>query len=193
MTEIATEIASGLVSSVTIRRLVAADAEAFRVLRLAALQGAPDAFGSSPEEAPDLDGCRARLAPPNTVFGAFHRDAPASGAPPGEAGPQGEGTLRGMAGFSRNTGLKQRHKGFLWGVWVDPVLRGTGTGRALVEAVIARARGEVEALQCTVTTGNAVARALYQRLGFVPYGIERRALRVEGRDLDEELLEMDLR
>jgi len=180
-------------NGVTIRRLVASDVEAFRALRLAALRGSPEAFGSSPEEAPDLDGFRGRLASPNTVFGAFREEAPPGEAPSGETGSFGEGPLRGMAGFSRNTGLKQRHKGFLWGVWVDPALRGTGAGRALVEAVIAHARGEVEALQATVVTGNAVARDLYHRLGFVPYGIERRALRVVGRDLDEELLEMDLR
>ena len=45
----------------------------------------------------------------------------------------------------------------------------------------------------TVVTSNNAARALYERRGYVCYGTEPKALRVEGRDYDEALLEKRLR
>ena len=50
------------------------------------------------------------------------------------------------------------------------------------------ARGWVTQLQCSVTSENTVAANLYQRLGFVAYGVEPRALRVDGQYYDEDLL-----
>ena len=38
------------------------------------------------------------------------------------------------------------------------------------------------------TAGNAAAVALYEHLGFVRYGTEPHALRVNGRDFDEHLM-----
>ena len=108
------------------------------------------------------------------LFGAFHDDV-----------------LSGSAGVHVYPRLKQRHKAQLWGVYVDPSLRGRGVGAALVRAAIAHARTRVAVLQLSVQFDNAAARALYRRLGFVPYGIERRALRHDGKDYDDELMAMD--
>ena len=63
---------------------------------------------------------------------------------------------------------------YLQDLFVDPTARGTGAGRALIEAVAERAR---EAQACRLywltQTGNAVARRLYDRLardnGFMRY------------------------
>ncbi len=63
-------------------------------------------------------------------------------------------------------------------------------GRALPRAVIVHAGevGGVEIVQLSVVTAQPVARALYDRMGFMPYAIERRALRVGAREYyDEEL------
>jgi ribosomal protein S18 acetylase RimI-like enzyme len=109
------------------------------------------------------------------LFGAFHDDA-----------------LSGSAGVHVYPRLKQRHKAQLWGVYVDPSLRGRGVGAALVRAAIAHARTRVAVLQLSVQFDNSAARALYRKLGFVPYGVERRALRHDGKDYDDELMAMDL-
>ena len=58
----------------------------------------------------------------------------------------------------------------------------------MVEQVLARARTRVEQVHLAVTANNAAAVALYEHLGFVRYGTEPRALRVNGRDLDEHLM-----
>jgi len=61
----------------------------------------------------------------------------------------------------------------LWGMWVDPVARQGGLGRALVEAVAGWA-GNLGAVhvRLAVTDGDECrpAAALYRRLGFVDTG-----------------------
>jgi ribosomal protein S18 acetylase RimI-like enzyme len=61
----------------------------------------------------------------------------------------------------------------LWGMWVAPEARGRGTGRALVEAVVAWARERGAAavrLDVTDTERARPAAALYRSLGFAPTG-----------------------
>ncbi|MBN8899303.1 MAG: GNAT family N-acetyltransferase [Rhodospirillales bacterium] len=86
-------------------------------------------------------------------------------------------------------GVKQRHKGTVWGVYVDPAQRGAGIAQALITAVIdsAQAAG-LGVLQLAVTVGNVPAIRLYEAAGFVRTGIEPRALRVGDRFLDEALM-----
>jgi len=158
--------------------LTAADAQAFRSLRLAALQGHPEAFGASyaDEAARSLAAFAERVvpAPPSRVYGAFlERD------------------LVGMAGFLAATSIKTRHRGTLWGVHVAQEQRGRGIARRLVESVIAHAGHHVLVLQARVVTSNTVARTLYERLGFRSYGVEAKALCVDGVFYDEALLALD--
>ncbi len=70
--------------------------------------------------------------------------------------------------------------------------RRAGIGRQLVEAVIEHARRHVELLQLTVVSTNEPARRLYARLGFVEYGIEKNALKHDGRYWDEVLMAKSL-
>jgi RimJ/RimL family protein N-acetyltransferase len=164
---------------INIRRLAPADAEVFRVLRLEALSTAPEAFGSSPEEeaARPMDLVRSRLADtgPDAVFGAFAGDA-----------------LVGIAGFVLSQGIKKRHKGLLWGVFVRAGWRDRGTGEQLVRAVIDHAHSHALLLQASVVATNTAARRIYDRLSFIAYGTERRALRIGDTFHDEELLMLDL-
>lgn len=155
-----------------IRQLGPGDAAAFRALRLAALARHPEAFAASVEEEEALPGAATveRLTH-SAVFGVLARDR-----------------LVAVAGFSRPEPLKKRHKGVLWGVYVDEAARGRGLGRVVVQRVIDHARAQVAQLHATVVTGNEAARRLYRALGFRPYGIEPRGLRVGGRYFDQELL-----
>ncbi|KFG68945.1 GNAT family N-acetyltransferase [Microvirga sp. BSC39] len=162
----------------TIRILEPADAEAFRNLRLEALTVAPEAFGASYEEdvSIPLETMRARLsASPNAVFGAFADRA-----------------LVGMAGFAVHDRMKARHKGVLWGVYVKAEWRGHQVGKRLVRSMIDHASRHVIMLEATVGLANDGARRTYHGLGFKPYGIQPKALRVGDTFYDEELLYLDL-
>lgn len=165
---------------VSITQLSPLDAEAFRALRLQALASAPEAFGSSHEEeaAYPLERFRAFLPAegPNATFGAFAGDL-----------------LVGIAGFVAQPKHKERHKGFLWGVFVRPQFRSRGIGEHLVRRVIMHAAEHVLLLQTSVVISNDAAREIYYRLGFVPYGTERKALCIDGTYYDEELLVLELR
>ncbi|MBJ6127789.1 GNAT family N-acetyltransferase [Microvirga splendida] len=163
---------------IQIRALDASDAQAFRTLRLEALAGSPEAFGASYEEdeALPLETIRTRLSShPNAVFGAFAGD-----------------TLVGMAGFAVYDRVKARHKGVLWGVYVKPEWRGHHVGKRLVQRVIDHAARHVIMVEAAVGLTNDGARRTYHALGFQPYGIQRKALRVGDTFYDEELLFLDL-
>jgi GNAT superfamily N-acetyltransferase len=167
-----------MTSGILIRTLEPSDVEGFRDLRLEALTLAPEAFGASYEEdvSIPLETMRARLsASPNAVFGAFADHA-----------------LVGMAGFAVHDRVKARHRGVLWGVYVQAEWRGHQVGKRLVQRVIDHASRHVMMLEAVVGLTNHGARRTYHGLGFKPYGIQRKALRVGDTFYDEELLYLDL-
>jgi ribosomal protein S18 acetylase RimI-like enzyme len=155
-----------------VRQLTQGDAEAFRTIRLAGLQEAPTAFGSSyAAERVRTVADFAQTMSRNYIAGAFD-----------------EQQLVGVAGFYRLSGDKLAHRGNVWGVFVDPACRGRGVARLLMLNVMEHARGQVEQVHLAVVDGNAPALALYRRLGFVSYGLEPRALRVGATYHDEHLM-----
>lgn len=160
---------------ITIRPLTHADVEIFRSLRLEALRDTPMAFGSSYEEESvfSLDEFRTWLPDDgvSAIFVAFDGDTPV-----------------GMAGFQRHDQMKSCHKGVMWTVYVAPAFRGQGLAGRLVDAVIERARAHVMLLECGVAMENPVARRVYHGRGFVPFGIERKAIHIDGVYFDEEML-----
>ena len=159
-------------SQIQIRRLAPSEGAAYREIRLEALRLNPEAFGSTfeAESVRPLEHFSERVAS-CPVFGAFR------GA-----------EIVGMAGFWDREGAKDAHKGYLWGMYVRHDARNAGVGRKLAEAVIDCAREHVEILQLDVVSENAAARRLYASLGFVEYGLERKALKQHGRYYDEVLM-----
>ncbi len=156
-----------------VRRLTAADAAAWRELRLEGLRDHPAAFTADAEvEAGHPLGWFAGRLERGMVFGGRHDDARA-------------GALAGTAGFFVRDGVKLCHKGVLWGMYVRSAARGSGLGRALIAAVIAVAREACEELTLSVATDNAAAIALYRAMGFVDCGFEARTVKVDGRYYDE--------
>lgn len=151
---------------VGVRPLAAADAPAYRALMLRAYAQATDAFTSTPEEraAEPLAWWVRRLADPaglSQAFGAF------------------QGTvLVGTVAVEFNAKPKTRHKGLVIGMFVDGAARGTGCGRALLQAAVdhARARPGTAVLTLTVTQGNGPAVHLYEAGGFEPFGVEPMAI-----------------
>ena len=78
-------------------------------------------------------------------------------------------------------------------MYVRPSARKAGVGRRLVETIIEFARHRVELIQLSVVSDNEPARRLYERLGFLEYGIEKKALKQDGRYYDEVLMARDLK
>lgn len=152
-----------------IKPLTPAYAVPYRALMLEAYERHPDVFTSSADErsALPLSWWEARLregpAPLERVFGAFV-----------------DGRLAGVAGLSFEPREKIRHKSTLFGMYVPPQARQHGLGKRLVHAVLdgAAARPGIALVQLTVSQGNAVAQALYERCGFMTFGLEPFAVRV---------------
>jgi ribosomal protein S18 acetylase RimI-like enzyme len=155
-----------------IRRLGPADAAAYREIRLEGLERHPEAFGSTYETEAVLS---------LEDFARRVTDVPTFAA-------ERDGRLIGLAGLARETTAKRRHRGTLIRMYVRPEARGSGAADALVEAVLDHARAEgLDSVILAVTVGNEAARRLYDRHGFVVYGVEPAALRVGDHDYDDEL------
>ena len=150
-----------------IRQVTRKEWERVRELRLRALADAPDAFGSTlererslgrPEWIAWIEGWEEAT---NVMFVA-ERD---------------EGWI-GMAVGSRTGDEDHAH---LYGMWVDPMWRGTGVGARLVESVLRSARPwGARWVGLGVTEINDGAAGFYEHLGFADTG-ERYPLREESR------------
>jgi ribosomal protein S18 acetylase RimI-like enzyme len=147
-------------------------------LRLAGLRDSPEAFGASYEdEATKPLGWFADRLEGNIVFGAW-RDV---------------STFVGVAGLHVSAQGKSSHKAELWGVFVSPEARRTGLATRLLAHLKAHAPKAVEEIRLSVVTANADAVRLYARAGFSVYGLERGALKVDGRYYDQLLMSLPLR
>ncbi|MEK0316802.1 GNAT family N-acetyltransferase [Cohnella sp. 56] len=154
-----------------IRVLEEADADAYRRIRLNALQHDPDAYGSTYEREsqfpPETFAARVKPDAGKFVLGVF-ADESGDGSV-GKSGDDGEDqgmfegwpgdndkntgedegndgnakgrVLVGIASFVRESGMKSAHKGSVYGVYVSPESRGKGAGKTLMLALIRRARG----------------------------------------------------
>ena len=159
--------------TIIIRKLNEENAEAWAALRREALAMEPFAFGSTaPDDPAELvQTIRARLREPEAaVFGAF-----------------ADGTMVGIVGIRRNTGVKERHKVLIWGMYVTPASRRSGVGEKLMQALIelARSWSGVDQIHLAVSETAKEARRLYERLGFRQWGVEPRAICWQGRCVDE--------
>ena len=95
--------------------------------------------------------------------------------------------LLATARIAREPLAKRAHVAQIMGVFVDPAARGRGLGESIVAACIQHARAwpGVTQVRLSVSSGSPAAQRLYQRLGFVAWGIEHDAIRVDGRFYDE--------
>ncbi|MDQ0058074.1 GNAT family N-acetyltransferase [Paenibacillus harenae] len=93
-------------------------------------------------------------------------------------------------GFVREHKKKLNHKGTIWGTYVAQEFRGQGIGRKLLEETLLRASklDGLSQVNLGVITNNAAAKSLYESCGFRSYGVEKNAMKYDGKYLDENLM-----
>jgi ribosomal protein S18 acetylase RimI-like enzyme len=172
-------------SGIGIHTLEESDWDAWWALRLVALRGHPDAFGSDYDETVAAGEASSRdrfvstaITGDNRIVGAFTQDD----------------VLIGSCGIIRHSGAKSRHRMDLWGMYVEPGFRRDGIGNRLAEAIIAHARQTDGVIQIhlTVASHNIAAVTTYYRIGFTMYGREPRSLKLPDRFVDEDLMVLTL-
>ena len=151
-------------------------------LRLEALLDTPTAFASSYEEEAALpeEVWIARLTT------AVERDGNVTFF------AEVDGALVGMAGAGWSGKAKLRHVAEVYGVYVAPEIRGRGIARRLMDRLLdeLRSMGQIEKVSLGVTSDNAAAVRIYEKLGFEIVGTARRELRVDGRYYDLHFMEL---
>jgi ribosomal protein S18 acetylase RimI-like enzyme len=153
-----------------VRPLTAADALAFRQIRLEALRLHPEAYGSTLAEWERLPQAAyvARIED-GVIFGLFT-----------------EKGLDGILAYDRLKGGHERHRAGIHAVYVRKPLRGKGGADLLLSACVERARADgVVQLELAVAETNTRAQDFYARHGFARYAVSPRALLVKNRYLDE--------
>lgn len=101
----------------SIRKLSGADVAAYRAVRHEALVNHPTSYGSSAESFAALGDDELRdTLDRMTFFGVL-----------------AEESLGGIVAFGQTQGERERHRGWLYQVYVQPRLRGTGAASALIE------------------------------------------------------------
>ncbi|WEG13500.1 GNAT family N-acetyltransferase [Pullulanibacillus sp. KACC 23026] len=160
-----------------IRLLGSSDAEQYWKLRLEALQQNPEAFAASYEEVVKrqnpIEGVARNLAAEGTyTFGAFNH----------------HNFLVGMVTLMQEKPMKLRHKANIFAMYVSLESRGQGIGKELLTAAINQAKSidSIEKIHLTVVKSNENAKRLYTKLGFAVFGLEERALKINGEYYDEE-------
>ena len=153
-----------------VRPLTAADALAFRDVRLEALKLHPGAYGATfadwarrPQRA-----YIARIED-GVIFGLFTAKG-----------------LEGTLSYDRRKGGNDRHRAGIHTVYLREALRGSGAAKLMLDAAIDRARADgVAQIELAVIEDNPRAAAFYARNGFVRYAVTPRALLVDGRYRDQ--------
>lgn len=163
---------------IQIRDIKQEHAKEFWKLRLEGLKAHPEAFYTSYEDCvtTSIDEVvnKIKNEQDEYIIGAFTE----------------EDRIVGITGFKRGQGMKFKHKGTIWGVYVTPEYRGQGVAKELLQNVLKRGE-EIEGLKqinLSVITINKSAVGLYKKLGFETYGFEKNALEYNGRGYDEEFM-----
>lgn len=148
----------------------------FRDLRLEALKSEPTAFSSSYEEEKPRPEKAWRERVKNHLF------------------VMADGKPVGLAGFFRNQHIKTSHVCEMYGVYLRKEYRGQGTGKRLVEAVMAeiqRLKG-IKIIEVGVNPTQKVAKKLYQKHGFKTVAHFKGWMFINGKYYDALIMEKHL-
>ena len=166
-------------TDITTRLLTDTDLPAYKTLRDVGLQRNPEAFTTDFDSATALPPATyaTRLGQPpddHFILGAFD----ASGA------------MLGAVVCEREARLKKRHEAALVGMIIAPEVRSRGIGKALLQEfdTLVRQLPGLEQVVLSVTASNVAAVRLYEGAGFVRYGLQPRAIKIDRQYHDKALM-----
>ena len=156
-------------SSIAIRRLAPSDVADYRRLRLQALKGEPENYGSTFEE----ESVKQKLVSEepieqqsdnHVVFGAFDGNE-----------------LIGIMAYFREERYKLRHRGKVTQVYVAPSHRGQGIAKLILQTLVDHAftQDGLEILTLEVVASNPAAIKVYESVGFRAYGLMEKYFKTE--------------
>jgi ribosomal protein S18 acetylase RimI-like enzyme len=147
---------------ITIRKLTATDAPAYRRARLYCLQTFPGNFGSLYEDELNkkklfFEECLENPGCDSFIYGAFS--------------PEGE--CVGLCGFVPEKRTRTKHRGEIIQMFVHEKYQRNNIGEKLLQSVITEALVSLQIEQITlgVVSENIAAITLYKKLGFKEYGM----------------------
>jgi RimJ/RimL family protein N-acetyltransferase len=166
-----------------IRALLLTDLPAYKALRDEALRVAPDAFTSDYESSVGrpAQAYASRLGTPESghfVLGAFDEG----------------GALLGSIALEREQRIKVQHCALVVGMMVAPAAQRRGVATQLIAncLMFTSENHHLEQLILTVTASNLHVVQMYERAGFVRYGLLPQAIKVDGVYYDKLQMRLDL-
>ncbi|MFT6070798.1 MAG: ribosomal protein S18 acetylase RimI-like enzyme [Bacteriovoracaceae bacterium] len=165
-----------------VRPLSDTDLDSFIELRLQGLKESPDSFLISYEQEKEtgpsyFQELLGTENPDNIIFGFFMDDK-----------------LLGILGMFRDNLPKLSHRMNIWGLYVHPDVRRNGVAKALMKKSIDHAKKQerIFNIRLSVDSKNKKAIELYQKFGFVEWGVEPKATQGINELLDDVHMSLNL-
>ncbi|WP_417455089.1 GNAT family N-acetyltransferase [Kiloniella sp.] len=161
----------------TFKRIPSEDAALYKELRVEGRDESPEAFGASYCDEVNIPLSHySKLLTNNVVYGAYSNKS----------------SLVGIVGLRIPNKEKLKHKARLWGMYIKPEARGNGLAKQILLQIIEIAKETTEEILLAVVVSNVSAITLYEKLGFIEYGREPRALKFKDHYYDEVLMRLPL-
>jgi len=154
---------------IKIRVLNDNDISAYRYIRLEMLKNHPEAYGDSYNETrKQNDDFFLQRINNGAIYAAFDKNE-----------------IVATTGYFVHDHDNSKHKAMIWGVYVKPEYRGKGLSFDLLQEVVKNLPQNISVVKLSVVDGNEPAEQTYERAGFRSWGVEERALCLNGRYYDE--------
>ncbi|MBS1513847.1 MAG: GNAT family N-acetyltransferase [Bacteroidetes bacterium] len=167
--------------NITYRELFPSENKKYREIRFECLKNAAENFGSTYEEQSVLPELFFETAIKNSdanakIFGAFNSEE-----------------LIAICGYTREKGIKVRHKVLLVQVFTKPEYRGKNVSFNLLKFMIEKifADETIDVITLGVVSENTSAIKLYERLGFEEYGCQKKYFKDGERYYDQKLMMLE--